>query len=173
MGKQEVIDYVMETPNNPNKAVLRTLLSDVEGGTNLPEVTSEDNGKVLTVVGGEWDKAEPSGGNESIVTFTIGYDPSDYSNYICDKTYDELMAAITAKKILLGCFYTDSTYYTFTHINASSDDGYIVCWTGLQYEYMSFPEDDTWGNMYTYFFINSDNTISYGPSLYIEGRLVN
>lgn len=171
MGKQEVIDYVMETPNNPNEAVLRTLLSDVEGRTNLPEVASEDNGKVLTVVGGEWDKAEPSGGNESIVTFTIGYAPSGSQNYICDKTYDELMTAAASKKILLGCFYADPNYYTFTHINAS--DGYIVCWEGLQYEYMSSPSSDSWGNMYTYFLINSDNTISRGPSLYITGDLSN
>lgn len=30
------------------------------GGAGLPEVTSEDNGDVLTVVGGAWDKAEPA-----------------------------------------------------------------------------------------------------------------
>jgi hypothetical protein len=170
MAKQKIIDYVMETPNNPNEAVLRTLLSEVEGGTNLPEVTNEDNGSVLTVVDGEWNKAEPSSGNASVVTFTISYAPSGSPNYICDKTYDELMAAITAKKILLGCFYTDSSYYTFTHINASSD-GYIVCWEGLQYEYMGSPSEYSWSNMCSYFFISSDNTISRGPSLYINGDL--
>ena len=147
------------------------MLDDV--GEKLPKVTNEDNGKILAVTEGVWDKVEPNGGNESVVTFSISYDPLDYNNYICDKTYDELATAIRAKKILLGCFYTDSTYYTFTHINASSDDGYIVCWVGLQYESMSYLEENTWGNMYTYFFINSDNTISHGPSLYIDdGRLV-
>lgn len=33
------------------------------GGSNLPSVTSADNGDVLTVVNGTWDKAAPSGGD--------------------------------------------------------------------------------------------------------------
>lgn len=33
-----------------------------QGGEALPEVTSDDNGKVLTVVGDKWDKAENAGG---------------------------------------------------------------------------------------------------------------
>ena len=37
-------------------------VADLEDGGTLPAVTSSDNGDVLTVVNGEWDKASPSGG---------------------------------------------------------------------------------------------------------------
>lgn len=57
MGKQEVIDYVMNSPHNTNRGVLSTLLNSIAEGINLPEVTSEDNGKVLTVVEGNWSAA--------------------------------------------------------------------------------------------------------------------
>ena len=36
-------------------------------GSGLPEVTSDDNGDVLTVVNGSWDKAAPSGGDPGYV----------------------------------------------------------------------------------------------------------
>lgn len=57
MGKQEVVDYVMNSPHNTNRGVLSTLLNSIAEGINLPEVTSEDNGKVLTVVEGNWSAA--------------------------------------------------------------------------------------------------------------------
>lgn len=62
MSKKDIIDYVMETPGNTNKKVLGRLIDEVEG-VKLPEVTEDDNGSVLTVVEGAWDKAEPSSGS--------------------------------------------------------------------------------------------------------------
>lgn len=48
MSKEQVIDYVMTTPGNPNKAVLEGILEDM-GGVNVPTPTIEDAGKVLGV----------------------------------------------------------------------------------------------------------------------------
>lgn len=39
-------------------------------GSSLPAVTSDDNGKLLTVVEGAWDKAEASGGAAAIFNIT-------------------------------------------------------------------------------------------------------
>ena len=71
MSKKDIIDYVMETPGNTNKKVLGRLIDEVEG-VKLPEVTTDDNGDVLTVVEGAWDKAEPSGGGEATVFTVVG-----------------------------------------------------------------------------------------------------
>ena len=60
---------------------LGTLQLGGGGGSELPEVTAEDNGDVLTVVSGEWAKAAPSGGGVLIVTDTDG---------MLDKTWQEI-----------------------------------------------------------------------------------
>lgn len=63
MSKEDVIDYVMTTPSNPNRAVLSGMLDEVSG-TQLPSPTASDNGKVLGVDGGEYKLVEQSGGND-------------------------------------------------------------------------------------------------------------
>lgn len=50
-------DGALSAPTVPNAFKPFT---DAGGGSDLPEVDSDDNGKVLSVVEGEWDKATPA-----------------------------------------------------------------------------------------------------------------
>lgn len=66
------------------------------GGSSLPAVTSEDNGDVLTVVNGEWNKATPSGGSAEPLYVNVVLDENGYSE--ADKTFSEIHTAIQANK---------------------------------------------------------------------------
>ena len=101
MNKNDILDYVTKTPSNSNRAVLGGMLDSIDGGSSLPEVTSEDNGKVLTVVDGTWNKAEASGGdagpgaaNGVFVIRTTDYDSDEGLWETVDKTYAEVLEAI-------------------------------------------------------------------------------
>ena len=61
------------------------------GGSDLPAVTSDDNGDVLTVVNGAWDKAAPSGGGGVL---WCNYSGDDIAGYSIDKSFNEIKAAI-------------------------------------------------------------------------------
>lgn len=63
MSKEQVMDYVMNTPANTNPNVLSGMLDGISG-TQLPSPTESDNGKVLGVDGGEYKLVEQSGGSE-------------------------------------------------------------------------------------------------------------
>lgn len=65
------------------------------GGSSLPTVTSDDNGDVLTVVEGEWDKAAPSGG---VFVTTPTYDALT-ETLTLDKTWQEIATAYESGKI--------------------------------------------------------------------------
>lgn len=83
------------------------------GGSGLPEVTAEDNGDVLTVVEGEWAKAEPSSAGGLLVTITEQHSPVEA--LLMDKTFSQIATALNAgvtpmvRKALGG----DSTGYTY------------------------------------------------------------
>lgn len=61
MAQQDILDYIRKTPYNSNVNVVKGMIGNT--GNSLPEVTESDNGMVLTVVNGEWDKAAGGGGD--------------------------------------------------------------------------------------------------------------
>lgn len=61
-----------ETPVTRTEQYLDAIARGVGGGgSSLPTVTSDDNGDVLTVVEGAWDKAAPSGGGGGTSAFVV------------------------------------------------------------------------------------------------------
>lgn len=75
-------------------------------GAGLPAVTSEDNGDVLTVVNGAWDKAAPSGGGAFAVSV-----PYSAEVWTMNKTWAEISAAFIAGRPVI-VHVGDSEDYT-------------------------------------------------------------
>ena len=101
--------------------------SDITSG--LPDVTAEDNDKVLTVVEGAWDKAVPSGGggDVEVVTFTVGQDMSITS----DKTHAEVEQMVADGKTILGRLNEgNGTGYMQSAINGNFEFVFMVASSG-------------------------------------------
>ena len=91
--ENEILDYIMNSPENTNPAILGQML-DANSGTKLPEPTPEDNGKVLGVSEGQYALVSGGGGGGSsgLVVHVQRVDDSA----ILDKTWQEIWDAYTA-----------------------------------------------------------------------------
>ena len=118
-------------------------------GTQLPDVTADDNGDVLTVVDGAWDKAEPSGGGFFLINL-IDH-PEEYK-YETDKTAGEILTAYEAGKtcILKSETETSETYNNLLRVEIYTSDDSISYgfYFGLNASYSAYSLDDYLG--YTY-----------------------
>lgn len=71
------------------------------GGSGLPDVTSADNGKLLGVSSGKWQKVDPpaAGGGTFEVAGTVDTS-GEHATITIDKTAAEAYAAIAAGKLI-------------------------------------------------------------------------
>lgn len=98
---------------------VQKLIEQSEGDT-LPEVTAADNGKVLTVVEGEWDKANAGGGGVLIVNAT----ENESQQLVCDKTAGEMSSAFRGNGIIIKTTENDVDSYCQVNGYYASDSGY-------------------------------------------------
>ena len=86
-----------------------------EHGSSLPAVTSDDNGDVLTVVEGAWDKAAPGGGGGSVLLI-------HNDNNVLDKTFKEIQDASRIGAVILLSDSETQTMHSYlyeTNINGN------------------------------------------------------
>lgn len=105
-------------------ALIKALGGGGGGGSDLPAVTSADNGDVLTVVNGSWDKAAPSGGGGVLaLNGTI-----DGNTITLDKTWQEIHDAITAGQFVFLRFSYDREVAVWICYGVSQPDNSCEAW---------------------------------------------
>lgn len=68
--------------------------TEISGGAELPDVTAADNGKVLTVVEGDWAAAAPAGGD----MYVYMSENTETGDVLFDKTGAEVISYFTTQR---------------------------------------------------------------------------
>ena len=112
MGKKQVIDYVMNSPANTNKAVLEGMLDGV-GGVDVPTPTASDNGKYLGVEDGEYALVEASSGSGgTLVTINVALESFEADMKYYSATDTSMPFADMVQKITDGTPLTIEVVYS-------------------------------------------------------------
>ena len=77
------------------------------GQTGLPNVTNDDNGDVLTVVGGEWSKAAARSGGDDYAPLIVTLTVDNNEDLVGNKTYGEIHSAFKSGRSVI-MVYEDS-----------------------------------------------------------------
>ena len=77
----------------------------------LPTVTSVDNGDVLTVVDGAWEKSTPSGGGCNVELFEVSYSSPNYK-LENNKTMADIITAMNQRKVVILQQYVNNKIYS-------------------------------------------------------------
>lgn len=93
----------------------------------LPEVTNEDDGDVLTVVSGKWAKATPSGG---AVEIGVEIDAEEQTATL-SVNYNELLDLLTEYPVVVTKFDAQGTFNilflsSYSNIDNSCDVGFSI-----------------------------------------------
>ena len=105
--------------------------------TDLPSVSSTDNGDVLTVVEGQWAKATPSGGGEEyLVTYSINGE-----TVTCDKSFADIKEAWEAGKKLVAKSQYGGSYGWEYYVLSENGGGMTNPFTKAIFTSVSYPND--------------------------------
>ena len=110
MGKQEVINYVMNTPHNTNPAILKQMLDEVDGGNNFavkliqtesPRVADKSFNEILNALQSgknvyAYFETDPDGGHSVAV---------EYDN-MPDRIYFTFIGAVVQAHTLNSYYFT-------------------------------------------------------------------
>lgn len=110
----------------------------------LPVVTSDDNGDVLTVVEGAWAKASAGGGGNNNFIVTFSHDEHDeVEDIVADKTYAEILEAMQSGKTIYANINPNVRHWT------ESNDNYTYSYVPLSsYQYYGSDQEHDLADFY-------------------------
>ena len=112
----------LREPQSPVEFYLQELIEQGGGGSSLPEVTSEDNGKVLKVEDGEWGK----GGVSAVYVVLNGTLGNDTTTIDCN--YDTFIQALKTFPVFL--YENGGSSSPYTHIISYDDTTHNIIFYG-------------------------------------------